>query len=305
MILKTIMNLHGIFPPLPTPFAPSGALDLSGLTRNIERLSLERVTGFVVGGSNGEFTSLTVEERLQVIATARSVIDPDQRLIAGTGMESTSATIALTRAAAEAGAEAALVVTPGYFKGRMTAEALTAHFLAVADASPLPIILYSVPANTGVDLPVEAVVALSRHPQIIGLKDSGGDITKFGRLKLECEPDFQLLAGSAGFLLAALAVGAVGGIMALANITAVPLAKIQERLLAGDLAQARAIQLPLIPVNTAVTARYGVAGLKAALDLLGGTGGHPRLPLLPLKAEEQADLRRILANARLLKANEP
>ncbi|HRE26001.1 MAG TPA: dihydrodipicolinate synthase family protein, partial [Anaerolineales bacterium] len=98
---------------------------------------------------------------------------------------------------AEAGAEAALVVTPGYFKGRMTAEALTAHFLAVADASPLPIILYSVPANTGVDLPVEAVVALSRHPQIIGLKDSGGDITKCGRLKLECEPDFQLLAGSA------------------------------------------------------------------------------------------------------------
>lgn len=304
------MDLSGIYPPLPTPFLPDGSLDFAGLAANLGHLAEEPLAGFVLGGSNGEFSSLTLDERVEVVRAARLQLGPSRRVIAGAGLESTAATIALSRRMADAGADAALVVTPGYFKSRMTAAALDAHFRAVADASPLPVILYSVPANTGVDLPVEAVVSLSDHPNILGLKDSGGDITKFGRMALECRPGFQLLAGSAGFLLPALAVGAVGGIMALANIAARPLRRVLDAVRAGDLTGARAAQLPLIPANTAVTARYGVAGLKAALDLLGRVGGLPRPPLLPLTPVERHDLVATLIRAGLLSAagahtNEP
>ena len=298
----TRMDLSGIYPPVPTLFTDTGALDLDGLSAMLVRLQDEPLRGFVLGGSNGEFTSLTLEERLNVVRTARAVVARDRWLIAGSGLESTAGTIELTRAMAAEGADAALVVTPGYFKARMTIAALVAHFTAVADASPIPVILYSVPANTGVDLPAEAVVALSHHANIIGLKDSGGDITKFGRMALECRPGFQLLAGSAGFLLPALAVGGCGGIMALANVAPRPLRSIMDDLAAGNLASARATQLRLIPANTAVTARYGVAGLKAALECLGHAGGAPRPPLLPLTADEREELRRILIRAELLAA---
>lgn len=296
----TRMDLSGLYPPVPTFFTNTGALDLDGLRAMLVRLQAEPLRGFVLGGSNGEFTSLTIEERRTVVRTARAVVARDRWLIAGSGLESTAGTIELTRALAADGADAALVVTPGYFKARMTTAALVAHFTAVADASPIPVILYSVPANTGVDLPAEAVVTLSRHTNIIGLKDSGGDITKFGRMALECRPGFQLLAGSAGFLLPALVVGGCGGIMALANIAPRPLRAIMDLLASGDLPAARAVQLRLIPANAAVTARYGVAGLKAALELLGHTGGLPRPPLLPLTSDERQELRGILVRAELL-----
>ncbi len=291
------MDLSGIFPPLPTPFTADGAIDFAGLRANADDLAREPISGHVVGGSNGEFSSLTTDERVRVVGAVREAVGPGRLVIAGAGQESTAATIALTREMAAAGADAALVVTPGYFKARMTSEALVGHFRAVADASPLPVLLYSVPANTGVDLPIDAVARLSEHANILGLKDSGGDITKFGRMALDCRPGFQLLAGSGGFLLAALAVGGVGGIMALANIAAAPLRAVFDRFRAGDLAGARAAQLPLIPANTAVTARYGVAGLKAALEMLGKVGGAPRPPLLPLTAAERDDLRATLTRA--------
>lgn len=296
------MDLSGIFPPLPTPFTPDGAIDFDGLRANLDHLAGEPLSGFVAGGSNGEFSSLTVDERVRVVAAVREAVGPERLVLAGAGQESTAATIALTREMATAGADAALVVTPGYFKARMTSEALVAHFQAVADASPLPVVLYSVPANTGVDLPTDAVARLSEHGNILGLKDSGGDITKFGRMALECQPGFQLLAGSGGFLLASLAVGGVGGIMALANIAARPLRAVFDRYHAGDLDGARAAQLPLIPANTAVTARYGVAGLKSALEMQGRVGGAPRQPLLPLTPTERDDLRRVLTRAGLLQA---
>ncbi len=299
------MDLSGIYPPLPTPFSPDGSLDLAGLAANLKSLADEPLAGFVLGGSNGEFSSLTLDERVEVVRAARQHLGPGRCVIAGAGLESTAATIALTRRMAEAGADAALVVTPGYFRSRMTTPALDAHFRSVADASPLPVILYSVPANTGVDLPVEAVVSLSSHPNILGLKDSGGDITKFGRMALECRPGFQLLAGSAGFLLPALAIGAVGGIMALANIAPRQLRRVLDAFQARDLPGARAAQLPLILANTAVTTRYGVAGLKAALDLLGRVGGLPRPPLLPLVPAERRDLVDILSRAGLLSPSAP
>lgn len=293
------MDLSGIFPPLSTPFTTDGAIDVPGLRTNLERLKAEPLAGFVVGGSNGEYTSMTTDERVQVVEIVRAAT-PGRLLIAGAGLESTAGTVSLTARMAGAGADAVLVVTPAYFKARMTPGALAAHFSAVADASPVPVILYSVPANTGIDLPAEVVAQLSRHANIIGLKDSGGDITKFGRMASECPPDFQLLAGSAGFLLAALTLGAVGGIMALANVAAGSLHELVDRFRVGDLAGARALQLRLIQANTAVTARFGVAGLKAALDMQGLVGGSVRPPLLPLLPSERQELESTLERAGML-----
>jgi len=295
-----LLSLAGVFPPVPTPFKDNGDVDYAHLQSNLELLNREPLRGYVIGGSNGEFTSLTQDEKLKVVRLARAVAPDDRLIIAGSGMESTRATIELTRQMAEAGANAALVVTPGYFKARMTVAALVTHYQQVADASPIPVILYSVPANTGVDLPPAAVAKLAAHPNIIGLKDSGGDITKIGQMVHETPPAFQILAGSAGFFLATLAVGGVGGVMATANIAAAPLHDLYTAFHAGRLDAARAVQLPLIEVNAAVTVRYGVAGLKAAMDMLGYYGGAPRLPLLPLADDEKAALRAVLIKAGLL-----
>lgn len=294
------LSLAGIFPPVATPFKDNGDLDLDGLQSNLERLNTQPLAGYVLGGSNGEFTSLSVDERLEVVRLAREVTPKDRLLIAGSGMESTRGTLDLSERVAKAGADVAIVVTPGYFKAKMTAAALETFFRQVADASPIPVLLYSVPANTGVDLPAAAVAALAPHPNIIGLKDSGGDITKIGLMVHQTPADFQILAGSAGFLLAGLAVGAVGGVLALANIAAEPLYALYRSFNDGDIAGARAIQHKLIEVNSAITARFGVAGLKAAMEMLGYRGGVPRLPLLPLAAEDTTTLEKILRSAELL-----
>jgi 4-hydroxy-2-oxoglutarate aldolase len=294
------LSLAGIFPPIPTPFTANGKVDFDHLRFNLNRWNKEPLTGYVVCGSNGEYTFLTLHERVELIRTARQVIPASRPLIAGSGMESTHATIDMTRQMAEAGADAAIVVTPCYYKGRMTAAALEQHYRQVADASPIPVILYSVPANTGVDLPAQAVINLARHPNIIGIKDSGGDVTKIGYMVHGTRSEkFQILAGSAGFLLGALAVGAVGGVCALANIAAARLTQLWKSFREGDVTRARQIQLPLIEANTAVTARFGVAGLKAAMDMLGYYGGPVRAPLLPLPEEDRITLREIIQKAEL------
>jgi len=201
---------------------------------------------------------------------------------------------------AQAGADVALVVTPCYYRGRMTAAALEQHYRQVADASPIPVVLYSVPANTGLDLPAQVAISLAKHPNIIGMKDSGGDVTKIGYMAHETRAeDFQILAGSAGFLLGALAVGAVGGVCALANIAAARLTCLWKCFCQGNTMKAREIQLPLIEANTAVTSRFGVPGLKAAMDLLGYYGGPVRSPLMPLPEEDKVTLRNILTKAEL------
>ena len=299
------LSLAGVFPPVVTPFKENGDLDPAALRANLEKLNQQPLAGYVLGGSNGEFTSLTVQERLEVVGVGRELTPKDRLLIAGSGLESTRATLHLTEKMAKLGADVVIVVTPGYFKAKMTAAALEAYYREVADHAAVPVLLYSVPANTGVDLPAQAVAALAAHPNVIGLKDSGGDITKIGQMVSDCaavRPDFQILAGSAGFFLPALAVGAVGGVMALANLAGPQLQAVYTRFPAGDLAGARALHLRLIAANTAVTARFGVAGLKAALNMLGYAGGWVRGPLLPLPADEQAVLRGILVKAGLLAA---
>jgi 4-hydroxy-2-oxoglutarate aldolase len=292
-------SLAGLFPPLPTPFDADGGVALEHLRDNIEALEREPLAGYVLGGSNGELNSLTLEERIALVRAARAAAR-GRLIVAGSGMESTRHTIELTRQMADAGADVALVVTPAYYKARMTGPALEQHFLAVAEESPLPIVIYNVPANTGIDIPAASVIRLSQHARIIGVKESGGDITKIGTIIHGARPGFQVLAGSGSYLLPTLLLGGVGGIAALANVAPRQLHRMMTLFAAGDLAGARALQLSLIEPNAAVTSRFGVPGLKAALDLLGRHGGRPRPPLLPLSDDEATQLREILTRADIL-----
>lgn len=294
------MILRGILPAVTTPFRQDEELDLDHLQSNLQSLNRRPLAGYVIGGSNGEFVHLSNEERLQVVSVARQSIPSERLLVVGAGMESTRMTIEMTKCVAAEGADAAILVTPSYYMSKMTAEALEAHYLRVADVSPIPIVLYNVPANTGINLPVEAVIHLAPHPNIIGLKDSGGEVARIGYLVHNTPQDFTILAGSAGFLLGALAMGAVGCIAALANIASEPLAQMLECVQSGDWGQAKAIQLRLIAANEAVTKRFGVAGLKAAMDMMGLYGGPVRGPLLQISIEEKANLRAILMSAGLV-----
>jgi len=291
------LSLDGVFPPIPTPFNTDGDIDLDRLRDNLDRWNEQPLSGYVVGGSNGEFVSLTPDERVEVVQEARVTIPSDRLLIAGSGMESTRATVDLTLQMAGVGADAVIVVTPSYYKRFMSAAALENHYRQVADVSPVPIILYSVPANTGVDLQLEAVVRLANHPNVVGIKDSGGSVAKIGAMVHETPDGFQVLAGSAGFFLGALAVGAVGTVAALANIAGPELVEMLTQFRSGNLALAQEIQKRLIEVNTAVTTRFGVPGLKAALDMMGYYGGPVRSPLLPLSDEERGTIRWVLEKA--------
>jgi 4-hydroxy-2-oxoglutarate aldolase len=291
------LDLAGVFPPIPTPFGPAGEILFDRLAENLARWGAEPMAGVVVGGSNGEFPLLSGEERVEVVRQARRAVAPGRLVIAGSGMQSTAATIALSQAMADAGADAVIVVTPSYYKSRMTAPALTGHYAAVADRSAVPVVIYNVPANTGVDLAAEVAIELSRHPNIIGIKDSGGDVVKLGRMAAESAAGFQVLAGSAGFFLAALAAGAVGAVAALANIASVELADLLSRFSSGDVAGARKVQARLLDANAAVTSRFGVPGLKCAMDLTGRYGGPPRRPLLPLGDPERDQVRASIERA--------
>ncbi len=294
------LDLTGCFPPIPTPFDDTGKVDHDHLAANLSQWRKSPLRGFAVLGSNGESVLLKAEEKVQVWKTAGQVIGSDRIFIAGAGCESTMETLELTEKAALAGANAAMIVTPHYYRPGMDRKALRAHYTAIADRSPIPIILYNVPGFTGIDLEADAIIELASHPNIVGLKESSGNVVKMGKVFEKTGDHFQVLAGSGNFLLPALAVGAVGGVMALAAVAPGPLNEIVERFRKKDLEQARAIQLRLIDANAAVTTRFGIPGLKAALDLLGMYGGPVRSPLLPLDAQHQQELKRILEEAELL-----
>lgn len=292
--------VSGIIPAIPTPFTPDGELNLEQFQKNLTRHNQSPLSGYVIGGSNGEFVLLEEDEKIQVVENAKSIIPDERVLIVGTGLESTRATMRLTNKLAASGAQVAIVVTPSYFTNQMTSDSLVEHYRQVADSSPIPVLLYNVPANTGIILPIDAVVQLAPHANIIGLKDSGGDITRIGAIVDRTPNDFAVLAGSGGFLLAALAVGAVGCISALGNIAARELSNLVDHYRNGELDKAREIQLQLIEINKTVTSRFGVAGLKSALDLIGFYGGPVRAPLLPLSDDEIEAVRESLEHAGLL-----
>jgi 4-hydroxy-2-oxoglutarate aldolase len=294
----TQVDLNGIFPPITTPFVDD-SVAYDKLVFNIEKWGQTGLKGFVVLGSNGEYVSLSEEEKRRVVETVVQATPENMSVIAGTGCESTRETVRLTTDCANLGAHAALVVTPHYFGGRMSAEALVKHFTTVADSSPIPIILYNVPKFTHVNLAANVVARLSRHANIIGIKDSTGNVIQLGEFLNQVDADFSVLVGTAGALYGGLALGCAGGVLALANVAPENCVRIHKLVLEGDFRTARQIQLKMIPVNQAVTATFGVSGLKTALDLCSYFGGDPRAPLLPSSGEEKTAIVNILKQAGL------
>ncbi len=298
--MKTPISMAGIFPPIPTPFDAAGELDLKALAANLERWNRYPLAGYVVLGTNGEFPYLSETEKLAYLEAARKHIPPGKLFMAGTGCESAHSTIALTKKAAALGTDVAIVISPSYYKSRMDAAGLSHYYQAVADASPIPVSIYNMPANTNVDMSADLIVKLSQHPNIAGLKDSSGNLAKLGEIIRFARPGFQVLAGSAGFLYPACCLGAVGGVLALANIAPQQCCDILNFFKHGKHEDARELQLRMIVPNTAVTARFGVPGLKAAMEMAGFYGGPPRSPLLPLGDAQKETLRTILVEAGIL-----
>jgi len=292
------MNLEGIFPPIVTPFLGEEVV-YRYLAENVEKLNKSGIKGIVVLGSNGENVYLSEEEKIKVVKTVIQSASESMMIIVGSGCESARETIRLTNKMAKIGAQAALIITPFYYGSKMNDEALIKYYSTVADQSEIPILLYNVPKFTGVNLSVEALSALSNHTNIIGIKDSSGDINQLGQYLNEVDSNFNVLVGTAGALLGALTLGCKGGILALANIVPEKCVEIYRLVQDGKIKEARELQLRMIPVNHAITARYGISGLKYAMDLLGYRGGEVRSPLLPIKPEEQEKIRKILIDARL------
>ncbi|XP_033757128.1 4-hydroxy-2-oxoglutarate aldolase, mitochondrial-like [Pecten maximus] len=296
-----VLDVSGMYPPIATPFNEDETIAYDRLEENMQRWNKIPFRGYVVQGSNGEYAYLTKEERIEMVQYVKKMANPDKLIIAGSGCESTRDTIEMTNKMAEAGAQVALVVTPCYYKGAMNNAALIQHYRKVADNSSIPVLLYSVPANTNITIPPAVVVELSKHPNIIGLKDSGGDVTSIGLLAYKTkDADFQILAGSAGFLLSGYVVGCVGGVCALGNVLGKELCDLEELFKAGKLEEAKHLQHRLIAPNTAVTKQFGIPGLKTAMEMMGYYGGPTRSPLQPLPADDKEAIRQILSSTGFL-----
>ena len=278
------VELGGVFVPTTTPFDPvTGDVDVVGLRSNIRSWFETAVKGIVIGGSTGEAVLLAEDERRLLWETARDVTPQNRLLIAGAGAESTRGTVHLCRMAAVAGADAVLVQPPAFYKGAMNPEALARHYRRVADESPLPVIVYQVPLRLStLDFPTGLVAELSHHDNVIGIKDSRGALDLVGELVEACQPGFRVLVGSGANLYGALELGAVGGILAVANLAPAASAGILTAYRAGRTSEAGRLQERVGPIHNAIVAGLGVPGVKAALDLLGLRGGNPRSPLTAL-----------------------
>ncbi|MEZ5290758.1 MAG: dihydrodipicolinate synthase family protein [Vicinamibacterales bacterium] len=287
--------LAGLYTPIVTPFNHD-TVDDAALHRNVERYMQTRLTGLVVLGSNGEAVMLDDSEAERVIAAARSAMPSTRPLIAGTGAESTKATIAATLRAARAGADAVLVRTPSFFKNMMTADVFVRHYVAVAEASPVPVLLYNVSMYTGVTLPPDAVGLLAEHPNIVGMKESGSDASLLADYISRSGPEFFVLAGSGVTYFTGLAAGAHGAILALAGLVPDLCADLLDHVRAGRFLEARALQRTLTPLARTIGGLHGVPALKAALDLMGYDGGLPRAPLGPTPPSVIGQLRRMLTD---------
>jgi 4-hydroxy-2-oxoglutarate aldolase len=295
------MKLSGVLPPICTPFE-NGALALDKLKKNFDRWNGTGLSGFLVLGSNGEAVYLTEKERLAMVEVSRESIPSSKIMMVGTGMESTQETIEFTNQVAKMGGDCALVVTPCYFKGSMKPQVLYDHYISVADSSKIEVLLYNVPQFTGVNLEPAWVAKLSEHPNIIGIKDSSGNISQLSEIIHLSQNGFAVFTGSAPVLFPALCVGAVGGILAVANAIPEICVQIYNLFKEGKVDEARALQNRMTPLAKAVTTQHGIGGLKIAMDIAGYFGGNPRPPLKKPGKDVEEELKRLslqLQNARV------
>jgi 4-hydroxy-2-oxoglutarate aldolase len=289
-----MIKISGIFAPIVTPFNDDETIAYDKLESNLLKWAEKGLSGVVMPGSNSESAYLTGEERIEIWKVCANVLKGTETcFLAGTGAETTSETVRWSRISGEIGAVATLVLPPYFYKPQMTHDVLIHHFETIADNSPIPILIYNVPVFTGVDFALSTLEILADHPNIIGIKDSSANLVKIALLRAS-RPDFLIFSGTAGALLPFLSLGAVGGIMALANFAVEPLQTLQTAFLDGQIEEARKTQLALSHINSAVTARFGVSGLKYAMDQTGYFGGPTRKPLLPLNKAGRAEIDRLL-----------
>jgi 4-hydroxy-2-oxoglutarate aldolase len=273
-------NLRGILLPITTPFH-SDVVDTLALRSNIDRWATTGITGYVVLGSTGERVHLDEREYLEVLETAREVVPASMSLIAGAGQQSTVGTIKEIERAAAAGADAVLVITPHFYRSAITQEALVDYYRSVADAAAVPLLLYSMPPLTGIKIEPGTIARLSEHPNIVGVKDSSNDVAGLTETVRLCPSEFAVMTGNGTVFLDALQAGATGAILAVGCVVPERCVEIFRAFKAGDLERASMLQSKLTPLATAVTTRFGIGGLKAALDLAGYRGGPVRAPLQP------------------------
>jgi 4-hydroxy-2-oxoglutarate aldolase len=285
------MKLQGIFPPIATPFDHNGDIYPAKVRHNVEKWNRTALSGYVVMGSTGESVMVTTDEKYTMWELVAQHAAPEKLLIAGTGMEGVRETVALTNRAAEMGYKAAMVRTPHYYKNLINrADAQALYFRAVADQSRIPLIIYNWPQTTGVDIPVEAVVALSEHPNVIAIKESSGNLEKVMQMIREVKHGFQVLVGSAPTLWPSLLMGASGAILAYANAAPYSVIAIWEAYRTREEAAGLDWQNRIGRASALVTTKYGIPGLKYAMDLNGYYGGPPRLPLVVPTPEAKKDI---------------
>jgi 4-hydroxy-2-oxoglutarate aldolase len=290
--------LSGVFAPLTTPFDEKGNLLLDPLASNIRRLNQSKLRGYLVLGTNGEFKSLSEEERKKVLETAVREASEDKVVMAGTGRESTHHSIIATKEAAAIGVHFASLIAPSFFSKKMTDQALLRHFRLISDVSPIPVLLYNNPEVAVVTFSTGLIGEISKHPNIVGMKDTSKG--NFASYIMAAGPDFNLLAGSATFFLEALVMGGVGGVLSIANFAPEVCCKVYDLWKAGKLEEAKAEQYKLMALNQKVSGKFGVAGVKAAMDFTGYYGGPPRAPLLSLTPDEKRGLREDLISVKVL-----
>ena len=290
------MDLSGIFAALTTPFDTAGDFSAADLKHNIHRYNQTDLAGYVVLGSTGESVMLSSKEMEAIYSTAIESATPEKRLLAGTGAESTAETIARTKRAAALGYHAALVKTPYYYKPVYKPEVYLAHYRAVADASPIPVLLYSVPQFTGVTLETPEILALAEHPNIIGMKDSSGVIQRIVEVVAGAASSFQMMTGAAPVIVPALSAGAVGGVLALGSAFPEKCVAVYQLYRQKMYEQARELQGKLSVASKKVVSENGIAGVKFVMDLRGYKGGVPRLPILPLSESAKMAITKIAAS---------
>jgi 4-hydroxy-2-oxoglutarate aldolase len=290
------MLFSGVFAALTTPYAQDGSVSLGDLKHNVQRYNQTNLAGYVALGSTGESVLLTRAEMDVILATVRESAEEEKKLLAGAGAESTAETIERAKRAAELGYDAVLVKTPHYYKPAYKPDVLVAHFRRVADESPIPVMLYSIPQFTGISLAAADVAALAQHPNIFGIKDSSGNVQGIGEIIGATPPAFQVLVGSAASMYPSLAIGARGAILALACALPEKCVALYELFRQGHHDQARELQSILARASKMIVSEPGIAGVKHAMDQRGYRGGLPRLPLIPLHDEQKKRLTDFLAS---------
>jgi 4-hydroxy-2-oxoglutarate aldolase len=289
------VDFSGVFPALTTPFEEDGSVSLADLKHNIHKYNATDLAGYVVLGSTGESVLLKQAEMEGILVTVKDAAAKEKKLIAGTGAESTAETIERTKRAAELGYHAALVKTPHYYKPSYKPEVLVAHYRRIADESPIPVLLYSVPQFTGVALESPETVLLAEHSNIIGIKESSGNVQRVAEMIAGAPSAFQVLVGSAATVYPSLVIGARGAILALASALPEKCVALFELVRKGHHEKARELQSVLVRASKRIVSEMGIAGLKHVMDQRGYRGGHPRLPLLPLQHEQKKRLNEFLA----------